>query len=94
MKRKSVINFLCVLMSILFIGSAAGLGFNVIRACAITRSNLIEYPEYTNKLKLTDWWIFSSTFDSDLYKLAASTNSSVSAQHIEKLTEKTLRIFY
>ena len=88
MKRKSVINFLCVLMSVLFIGSAAGIGFNVIRACEITQSNLIEYPEYTNKLKLTDLWIFSSTFDSNLYTLAGSTNGSVNAQHIETLKEK------
>ena len=88
MKRRTVINFLCVLLSILFIGSAAGLGFNVIRAYEATGQNLIAYPENAKKLNITDLRIFSSTFDSDLYELAASTNSSVSAQHIEILTEK------
>ena len=88
MKRRTVINFLCVLLSILFIGSAAGLGFNIIRAYEATGQNLIAYPENAKKLNITDLRIFSSTFDSDLYELAASTNSSVSAQHIEILTEK------
>lgn len=88
MRKRPVINFLCVLMSMLFIGSAAGFGFDVIRACESTGQNLIAYPEYAKKLKLTDLWIFSSTFDSNLYTLAGSTNGSVVAQNIETLNEK------
>lgn len=90
MKKRTVINFVCIFLSILLAGTATGLMFNVIRACEITGDNLIVYPEYAKNLKLTDLSVFMSEFENDMYKLSYATGGSQSFADAKTLeNEKT-----
>ncbi len=86
MKKKSIINFLCIFISILLIGSASGFAFNVIRACGVTGLNLIAYPEQSKNLKLTDLSSFLSKFGESLYQLSHETGGDKSSADANALS--------
>ena len=76
MKRKSIINGVCIALAILFISISAGLGFNVLRTCAINDGfDAIYLDKAYKELKFTESSEVMYTFIKDLDSLAIQTKS-------------------
>lgn len=93
MKRKSIINGVCIALAILFISISAGLGFNVLRTCAINDGfDAIYLDKAYKELKFTESSEFMYTFIKDLDSVAIQTKSCLDFNNAKTLKKNKNQI--
>lgn len=88
MKRKSIINGVCIAIAVLFILTSAGLGFSVLRACSISGEIGTVYENKTDKkFKFSESSKFKFALMNDINSVAVNSKSNLDfykAQNMKK----------